>query len=380
MIKKFLIVSMIAAVCSAELVPVSSYVGKHKYKCEHGSAITGARIDDKLYTFGGCYPIPYIVDPNDDDFGMRYHNIQDHMNTSSSIEVYDIPTNQWTIETDVQTPYPWKKASLQTYKHNIFFHNIRTKRHERYGRTMWKYDTMEKKWTRLADLPFVWIGTLGSCQANGKIYFSGTDDGQIRTIIQVYNVETDNWETPIFPDKTVMRMRQMLCGKDQIYFLGVEKNEQEEDENSSAIFYTGMHGNGFHESFDLISIDYNTGHTLSHGVNITANFDKVSVKDDSFYILGVDPKNSTIYKVDTITQKQTTLGTFPHTLQNPLLIPYENDEIFLFGGGDERRGMGCNSGSGFDYEFENSYHCNTLKTYNHKLVPDLNEPKLVLQK
>lgn len=375
MFKKLLIASIIAAVCSAELVSVSSYVGKHKYKCEFGSAITGARIDDKVYTFGGCHPIPYIVDPNDDDFGMKFHNPQDHVNSSSSIEVYDIPTNQWTIETDVQTPYPWKRASYQTYKHNIFFHNIKTKRHERYGRTMWKYDTIEKKWTRLADLPFVWIGTLGSCQADGKIYFSGTDDGQIRSIIQVYNTETDNWENPIFPDKTVIRMRQMLCSKDQIHFLGVEKKEQEDEENLRFMYTTGMHGIALQESFDLISIDYKTGNTLSHELNITANFDKVSVKDDSFYILSVDTKNSTIYKFDTNSRKQTTLGTFPHTLQNPLLIPYENDEVFLFGGGDDTRGMGCNSGSGF----ENNYHCNTLKTYSHKLVPDQDEPKLVLQ-
>lgn len=377
MIKKLLIVSVIAAVCSAELLPVSSYVGKHKYKCGHGTAITGSRVGDKVYTFGGCYPIPYIVDPNDDDYGMRYYNPEEHTNTSSTIEVYDIPSNQWTIETDIQTPFPWRKAFHQTYKHNIFFHNIRTKIFENYGRTMWKYDTIEKKWTRLADLPFIWIGSLGSCEADGKIYFAGTDDGQIRTIIQVYNAETDHWEKPIFPDKTLGRMRQMLCGKDHIHFLGIER--QEEEKMNYMMHPIGMHGL-FRESFDLLSTDYKTGNTFSHGLNITAKFDKVSVKDDSFYILGIDNKNSSIIKLDTVTHKQTTLGVFPHTLNNPLLVPYENNEVFLFGGGEDGMHFACNNrGMDMDPEYENQYHCNTLKTYNHKLVPEQNDIKLVLQ-
>lgn len=80
-----------ASLCLGKLVPVSNYIGQHRYKCDRLSTITGELVQDKIYTFGGCYPIPYVVDPSVEN--INFTNINRN-NASETIQIYDIKKDE----------------------------------------------------------------------------------------------------------------------------------------------------------------------------------------------------------------------------------------------------------------------------------------------
>lgn len=190
----FLTLLAIVPICVGELVSISEYIGHHKFACSY-SSITGSIIGDKIYTFGGCYPLFFMYDSIITKF--RFTGLvtipNEKYNSTGSIQMYDITLDKWSTEPEIRTPFPWKKALTQTYKQTIYFHNIMTKEFQSTSAEMWKYDTSLKKWSQLPDLPFKWFGTLMSCQINGKIYFTGSNEGrQNNNIVQVY--DADNQE------------------------------------------------------------------------------------------------------------------------------------------------------------------------------------------
>ncbi|GAA5807273.1 hypothetical protein MFLAVUS_000630 [Mucor flavus] len=345
---RLLTLSFFASLCLGELIPVSNYIGQHKQKCEPRLAITGELVQDKIYTFGGCYPIPYIVDPSVEN--MYFMNAK-HNNVSETIQIYDIKKDEWTHETEVKLPFPWRSASTQVYQQDIYFYSVRSAERYQDSGKMWKYDTVLKEFSALEDLPFNWHGNLKTCANNGRMYFVGDSDGMQRNAIQVYNIENGVWEKPLFPNLR-FTIKQMLCGKDAIQFLGNVLT----DEDDSMLVYFRL------ENSELIRTDYITGNTILSGLSVKASstYDLiVKANNDKFYYFDVKDEETVIVVVDTVALENRTLEALPHTLEAPLFIPYQDDLLFLFGGGRSRNSWNRPKKS-----------TGTLKTYSHKLVPE----------
>lgn len=343
---RLLTLSLFASLCLGELIPVSNYIGQHKQKCDPRLAITGEIVQDKIYTFGGCYPIPYIVDPSVEN--MYIMNIN-HNNVSETIQIYDIKKDEWTHETEVKLPFPWRGASTQVYQQDIYFYSVQSAESYQNSGKMWKYDTVLKEFSALDDLPFNWHGSLTTCANNGRMYFVGGNDGMQRNVIQVYNIENGVWEKPLFPNLR-FTVKQMLCGKDAIQFLG---NVLTDEDDSMSIYYR-------YKKSELIRTDYITGDTILTGlsVQISAIYNpNIKTNNDKFYYFNVKDEETVIVVVDTVAMENRTLEALPHTLMAPLFIPYQDDLFYLFGGGKSR-----NTWGGLKKPM------GTLKTYSHKLV------------
>ncbi|KAG2231681.1 hypothetical protein BDF21DRAFT_417348 [Thamnidium elegans] len=345
---RLLTLSLFASVCLGELIPVSKYIGQHKYRCDdYGVPLTGALVQDKIYTFGGCYPIPYIVDPNVEN--MYFIGSNDHNNVSETIQIYDIKKDEWTHETEVKLPYPWRSASTQTYQQDIYFYNVRSS--QNYGRSskMWKYDTVSKEFSALEDFPFNWHGSLQACTNNGRMYFVGSNDGEQRNIIQIYNIENGAWEKPLFPNLR-FSTKQLLCSEDAIHFLGIVVADEDVDYSFDSR----------HKELAVIRSDYITGDTVLSGfsVDIPRRYGSViKTNNDKFYCFNVNDEESNIFIVDAVALENRTLEALPHALAAPLFVPYQDDLIYLFGGGKRRQYFG-----------NRQKPKGTLKTYSHKLV------------
>jgi hypothetical protein len=316
--------SLVASVYLGVLIPVANYIGEHKFSCDYRTSILGVLVGDEIYTFGGCFPIPYIIDPDseEENFGM----FNDHTNVSETIQIYDIKKDEWAVETETKLPFAWKKAQFQIYKNTIYLHSIETKYWGEAATDLWKYDTDLKKFSHVSDMPFVWNGALLSCENGDKIYFAGTQDGSQRNIVQVYNIEQNQWEKPLFLNMRI-NIEKMICHNDSIKFLGTQVKPKAND-----IFRNYDND----QTYELVSTDYHSGNTIGNGFNITVNSDrrsKVVAKDDWLYSFTIHKTETVISKVNIITRENVTLGTMPYTIEKPLLIPYQDDQVFIFGGG-----------------------------------------------
>ena len=109
---------------SENFIELEKYPGKHDNNCIHNTPITGTIVKDKIYTFGGCYPIPYTIEINndyDDIFSTRLKK-QNSINITDEIYVYDIEQDKWNLEG--YTPKPFIKAYTQVVNEKIYFFNI----------------------------------------------------------------------------------------------------------------------------------------------------------------------------------------------------------------------------------------------------------------
>lgn len=325
-----------------QFVPISEYIGKHSSKCMYANGITGNIVGTKIYTFGGCYPIPYIVDPNEDDVFFRRN---DHFNTTDLSYVYDIINDKWEFET--KTPYPMRWASTEVVNDVIYFYQISLEPEMQKHMEMWKYDTQTKNWSHVNNIVFTWHGTLASCHHADKIYMTGTDDGRQINIVHVYNTISNKWEAPIYINEHIS-IRQMLCNDQSIKIIG-NKIDYKPDK---IIFGTDYPKH----SYDLISVHYNGTMTYS-GLNITGNFDRVAKNQDWFYFLDISKDGSVVSKLNTNTHENQTLASIPSKVSKPLLIPFNND-IYLIGGGVARFGMGM----------RHDVDHGEFKTLNHKIT------------
>ncbi|CAO3656093.1 unnamed protein product [Mucor hiemalis] len=349
MLKISLLLTTAATVCLASFLPVSPYIGKHSQKCGYALKISGAQVNDKLYTFGGCYPIPYVIDPNTEDAGDMLFNIGNFMGTSSTvnvtdtIQVYDFSQDSWTDETS-KTPIPWP---------------------------FWKFDTETKEWSQLPDLPFLWHGVLRSCAKGDNVYFGGSDDGSQHNIIHVYNTETQIWGKPVILNKKLSSIKDWICGEEHIHFFA--QNVGLPDLDNVGWRTTDDKA----ETYSVFSADYLTGMTTA-GINVTGNYKAIAHQDKSFYLYDVAKSQSIVSKLDVETFAHTVLETLPYTLEVPLVVPH-GEEIFFFGGGEKNN---------FGLPIKGA-HTNEVKKYNHKLVVDgedsfsaestIDTAKLVLQ-
>lgn len=346
-----ILILTIPILCFCELIPISKYIGKHNSKCIYSKGLTGNIVGNKIYTFGGCYPIPYVVDPNDDIFISRYD--EKLYNITDLSYSYDITNDKWNLET--QTPYPMSRANTEVVKNSIYFFEIKTHYEEFANMEMWKYDTQTKIWTHINTIPFLWHGTLASCHNSDKIYFGGTYDGNQINIIHVYNTITNNWESPIYLDKRVI-IRQMLCNEKYIKIIGKEIKKEKEEKNI-------IKNEDFKKIYDLISIYYN-GSVKLDNINVTGNFDRVSKYQDCFYFLDISKSESIISKLNINTYENKRLTIIPFSIYKPLFIPY-NNEIYLIGGGNRFR--------------KQNYDDDKIKTFNHKLIESKRKNVFILQ-
>jgi hypothetical protein len=351
------LLSVITAVATADLVPVSPYIGKHKTSCNSFKKLTGALVGSKIYTFGGCYAIPYIVNPDDDDDIFR--NFDDHQNVTESSHVYDITTDQWSFETN--TPRPLQGSSVSVVGQDIYFYNIHSKPRSS-QLDLWKYSTNTKEWVQLPLLPFLKHGSLLTCHSNNRMYFMGSGDGYQRNIIHVHNLATNSWEDSIYLDKRV-NAKRIICHDTHISMIG----EQVRDENER--FFGFLEEKAYTQN--LIDAYYNGTVHVVENFNVTLGNTRFGKKaqiaqlNEWFYTFSIDgfSKNETIItKINSLTLETIKLDTLPYTLRNVLILPTENNEIYLWGGAKE------NKDSKPQKQEKNSSSTPIIKTYNHKLT------------
>lgn len=357
MLKISLLLTAAATACLASFLPVSPYIGKHSQKCGYALKISGAKVNDKLYTFGGCYPIPYVVDPASEDAGDMLFNIGNFMGTASSvnvsdtIQIYDFAKDSWTDETTT-TPIAWRKAELQVVNNRYIYAHSAFTRPAYSAVAFWKYDTETKDWSQLPDLPFLWHGVLRSCAKGNHIYFGGSDDGAQQNIIHTYNTETQTWGKPVILSKKLNSIKDWICGEEHIHFFAQEASLPDMD-NAGWISSEAKA-----ETFSVFSADYLTGLTTLD-TNVTGKYEAIAHQGNTFYLYDVGKNQSVVSKLNVGTSEHTVLGTLPYTLEVPLLVPH-GDEIFFFGGGEKNNfGLPIRGG-----------HVNKIKKYNHKLVVD----------
>lgn len=342
-----------AQICSSlKLEPVAQYEGKHSSKCAREQRLTGILVKDKIYTFGGCYPIPYMVDPENDldlfaiDFDRRF-------NTSDSVYAYDILNNSWSLES--HTPLPMNTARLQVVNNNdIYLVNIHGQP-DYYRSQMWKYSTDTKEWRILDPLPFIWRNMLFTCEHDGVIYFAGNHDGDVRNVIQRYDTREEEWKPPLFLDQNLL-LNKMVCASNAIQFVGRKAHERYEGDWVSYDFDDP--DSSFMNEFSLYASSYENGKTMEKEMNLTIGmFSRVEPSGDWLYILDMLKRNTTLTKINLVTDEKINLGTLePQKLKTPLFIPYKHEYVYLFGGMDENMGNGNRGGNKDE-----------LKTYHHRI-------------
>ncbi|GAN04159.1 hypothetical protein MAM1_0056d03619 [Mucor ambiguus] len=350
--------SVFTAVAFAELIPVSPYIGKHKANCQSQSKITGALVGGKIYTFGGCYALPYIVDPDDESEGLlrRY---DEHQNVTESSNVYDIASDTWSFETN--TPRPLLGSSTTVINKDIYFYNIDAKPRTT-DLNLWKYSTVTKTWSEPAQLPFLYHGNLLTCHSNDKMYFMGSQDGYQRNIVRVQNLLSNQWEDPIYLDKRIYA-KNLLCHETHLSVIG----EKADKEDVIGIF-DFQRNNVYNQN--LINVYHNGSVQMVENFNVTLGYNRhdgeaqIFPVKEWFYIFGSnESKNATeISKINTLTLDIVKLDTLPYKLTNVLMVPAENDEIYLFGG---RKNNMFGSAAP---KVEQDTSVPKIKTYNHKLI------------
>ncbi|KAL9556673.1 hypothetical protein MBANPS3_001759 [Mucor bainieri] len=342
------LLSLFVAVTSAELISVSPYIGKHKANCPSGSKLTGALVDGKIYTFGGCYALPYIVNPDDDESDEPFKRYKEHQNVTESSNVYDIASDTWSFETN--TPRPLLGSSTIVVNKDIYFYNIGA-RPRTTDLNLWKYSTDTKTWSEPAQLP------------NDKMYFMGSQDGYRRNIVRVQNLQSDQWENPIYLDKRI-HARKLLCHDTHLSVIG-ENADKEED--TTEIFHFDRDSVYIQ---NLINVYHNGSVQVVENFNVTLGQNRYGRRaqvfpvKEWFYIFSLNRSNNAteISKINTVTLETVKLDTLPYALSNVLMVPTENDEIYLFGGKkDNMLGMGAPKG-------EQDLSVPKIKTYNHKLI------------
>ncbi|KAL9556620.1 hypothetical protein MBANPS3_001774 [Mucor bainieri] len=338
------LLSVISAVACAKLTPVSPYVGKHNANCYPHPKVTGALVAGKIYTFGGCYAVPYMVYPDDDEFDVPGFK-EDRYNVTKESNVYDIASDTWSFETN--TPLPLRGSSTLVVNKDIYFYNIDAEP-KTSPLNMWKYSTDTKAWTELAELP------------NNKMYFMGDYDGSLRNIIHVHNLLTNRWEDAIYLNKR-LTAKEILCHNTHLSLIGDEVQNK-----------VDMYGFGGEVAFKqkLINVYHDGSVQVVESFDVTLGYNRKGARaqaiplDEWFYTFALsEAKNATeMVKINTLTLETVQLDAPPYALANVLMLPTENDEIYLFGGGKERLFGEITS------KEPNDESLPKIKTYNHKIT------------
>lgn len=343
------VLSIFSACVSASLMPISKYPGKHRHNCYQGK-LTVAQVDNRLYTFGGCYAIPYIVDPNEfDDMGRMFGN--NRYNTSNEIHSYDMLTDEWRFEGT--TPYPLKQAKIQVVDSTVYFFNMRMNNTRSID--VWSYNVETKVWKDVAKLPFVWTDPLLTCSFDKRIYMTGGYDGHKINIIHVFDTISGRFLNSFVANDHIT-INKLYCDQDKMTVLGSKiKNKNDDD----VIIFSGRH----HQAFDLMYIYYNgTIDHLYEDIVKNGSIEKAFFELPWLYTYHKNKENVGISRTNINTFEHETITTLESKISNPYFGVYRN-EIYLIGG---------NSFSNMIL----SENKDGIKEYNHKYA---NQEPLVVQ-
>lgn len=349
-LKKAITILVIAAqLCSSlELEPIAKYDGQHSSKCIKQSKLTGTLVNDKIFTFGGCFPIPYMVDP-ENDLNMFGLDFNERFNTTDTVYSYGILQDSWTLET--RAPLPINSAKFEVVDDDVYLFDVYAEP-DRNRSGIWKYATDTKEWHNLGELPFIWRYELVSCEHDKIIYFAGNHDGELRNIIQRYDIRQDEWKKPLFLTEK-LHINGMFCTKDSMRIMGQKTNIELEQLRAS------MNGDTFKKAEYLFyTSSYDDGKTVESGFNISLGYDVQGVsRGDWLYLLDPEKSSSTISKINVLTKEVVELGAIDHTLKSALFVPYQDRIAYLIGGRDDD--IFSNRRKPVDKD--------ELKTYNHKV-------------
>lgn len=131
-------------------------------------------IDNKLFLFNGKTAQSTIPD--------SYNN---HM------EIIDLDTNILTY--GIQNPIPARNSGSATLGDKIFVFGGSLP-NSQYSNKLYTYDVVENNWTMLANLP-TGRETKGEI-VNNKLYVIGGYNGTSNNLIDIYNIESNTWESP----------------------------------------------------------------------------------------------------------------------------------------------------------------------------------------
>lgn len=335
---------------------MEKYPGKHDNNCIYNTPITGTIVKDKIYTFGGCYPIPYTIEinNNDDIFTARLKK-ENSINITNEIYVYDINQDKWYLEG--YTPKPFIKAYTQVVNENIYFFNIEWNNNRfdiNNKNNIWIYNTISKEWFQMEDLKFNWNGRLLTCEKNGKIYFMGSNDGQQRNILQIYNTILKEWENSILLEKSFYA-EYMICKKEIIYFLGRENNNGKRNiDNFNNDGLIIMHENKTLE-YAPLSMRFGWDASISISDNYVYTFGNGNTGGEKqIVVTRINLEKHTKKKIGILNPIKTSLNIF------------YNNSIILFGGKYQGQINKCYE---YDEDCVNSDKNNDImKVFNHKII------------
>ncbi|KAI8149244.1 hypothetical protein BJV82DRAFT_573601 [Fennellomyces sp. T-0311] len=314
---------ILAIGAAAELVPLASFPGKDVLRQERCGPAPTAVVNNKIYVFGGCYPIPYIVDPFEND-GFGFATARKTYNVSDETYSYNMDTDEWQ-QVDTVTPYPFKSAYSQGVGDAVYFLTTDFDNNKTRQVDMWKYHTVEKTWDQVNHLPFVWHGSLIRTECDGKIYITGSDDGHQLNIIHVYDTETNTWHDSIVINSHQLRIRKMMCSADGVVRALAEVFEK----NPEMMFFGGSRK----QKQKLYSyIIYANGSVTQDDFMIEHyQLDRASILGDELYFLDRFDDETYIYSINLKTHERRELGTIHANVWRPLFVPH-GDALFLIGG------------------------------------------------
>ncbi|OZJ01482.1 hypothetical protein BZG36_05634 [Bifiguratus adelaidae] len=350
---------------AAELVPLTKYPGKHDSRCRGQTAMTGVMVKNKIYILGGCNPTPYLIDPtaDDNDMGM-FTGQSEHYNVTDEIYSYNVMTEEWMLEG--KSPQPLKMATAKAIGEDVLLYNILWNKIERFSMDFWVFNTVQKTWKQKGSFPFVWHGSLVSCELGRKVIFGATGDGHQRNILHVFDMDTEQWESSIFVPERI-ELRSMICRPDSIQMVGTKIPED------LIMRYDGM------PTYIMI---LHANKTLEyHRLNVTNIIRVRKAKEDpsdpNVNILTQIGHQINITLVDFDSYEEIYIGSIRSGVHEPLVFTHQ-DAFYLFGGVKERAliPMGRYIAFGPGGWAESSHQENTdsvdevTGTFHHKFIVD----------
>lgn len=335
-----------------EFIELKKYIGKHDSNCGDNIPMTGNIVKNKIYVFGGCYPIPNSIEHDMDDFFI--FGLDKPTNVTNEIYVYDIDNDIWNIES--YTPYPLVNSYTQVVNEKIyFFENQWNSTRNRIFNDMWIYNVNTKEWIQKEDIPFIWMGKPVTCQYENKIYFMGSEDGYKKNILHIYNTISEKWESSIALSK-LFKADHIICKNEVLYILGSEESLEHD------IKTLGKKG-GIITIFKNMTSKYEP-------LEMTFENSVISTINNYVYVFGNgygfnEDKNITRINLETYTRKN--LGMLPSPITKPLVVNYGN-AIYLFGG---KLGKKINKCKKYDEDCtDDKINENIIKVLHHKFVPN----------
>ncbi|KAI8149246.1 hypothetical protein BJV82DRAFT_587264 [Fennellomyces sp. T-0311] len=308
----------------AELVPISPFPGKGVLisRGPRGGP-PSAVVANKIYVFGGAYDLPYVVDPSDFDnpFGRRHASF----NVSSEVYSYNMDIDQWERE-ETATPHPLKRGTTQVVGDAIYFLDTNFDSNTTRRIDVWKYSTADQTWDQVTRLNFAWHGSIKTCERDGKIYITGSEDGIQVSIIHIYDTVSNTWLDPIMVNDQ-LRIREIWCLDNGLLMTLAEPVRKQHDE----VTIFSNEGRTPARRMNIYTIHTDGSVTQSELFIECHSLQRVAIKDGVLYTLDLDHDQMVISSTDLTSHEKHELGRIDSQAHKPVFVPY-GGAVFLFGG------------------------------------------------